>query len=141
MEQNYAFIKDNKVVNIVVFDSPDENLLNHFITELDLDNVVLANDKTVIDGDYDGTYFWTLPPFASWVKGEQDWQAPVAMPQDDKVYDWHEESLSWVERPCPHPSWSKVGNDWQAPIPMPTDGKLYFWKEDIGAWEEAIFPV
>jgi hypothetical protein len=38
-------------------------------------------------------------PFNSWVLNEDtcQWNAPVAMPQDDKVYTWNEETLSWTE--------------------------------------------
>jgi hypothetical protein len=38
-------------------------------------------------------------PFNSWVLDEDtcQWNAPVAMPQDDKRYTWNEETLSWTE--------------------------------------------
>jgi hypothetical protein len=38
-------------------------------------------------------------PYASWVLDEVTclWVAPVAMPMDDKQYNWDEESQSWVE--------------------------------------------
>ena len=38
-------------------------------------------------------------PFNSWLLNEDtcQWGAPVAMPQDDKVYTWDEETLSWTE--------------------------------------------
>jgi len=38
-------------------------------------------------------------PYASWVLDEATctWQAPVAMPKDDKIYRWDEETISWVE--------------------------------------------
>ena len=38
-------------------------------------------------------------PFDSWVldEGTCRWEAPVAYPQDEKMYGWDEESLSWVE--------------------------------------------
>ena len=38
-------------------------------------------------------------PFDSWVldEGTCRWEAPVAYPQDGKMYGWDEESLSWVE--------------------------------------------
>jgi hypothetical protein len=36
-------------------------------------------------------------PYNSWVLNEDTclWQAPVARPVDDNMYDWDEESLSW----------------------------------------------
>jgi len=38
-------------------------------------------------------------PFASWLLNEDTclWDAPVAMPTDDKKYAWDEESVSWKE--------------------------------------------
>ena len=42
-----------------------------------------------------------IPPkstFNSWVLNEDtcQWEAPVAMPNDDKFYNWNEETTSWV---------------------------------------------
>ena len=38
-------------------------------------------------------------PYASWVLDEVTclWAAPVAMPTDDKQYNWDESTQSWVE--------------------------------------------
>ena len=38
-------------------------------------------------------------PFNSWILDEEtcQWEAPVPYPNDEKVYLWNEESLSWVE--------------------------------------------
>jgi hypothetical protein len=50
---------------------------------------------------YDRTKDAFIPPqpFASWTLNEQTclWDAPVAMPTDDKKYAWDEESVSWKE--------------------------------------------
>ena len=38
-------------------------------------------------------------PFPSWsLDSNDDWQAPSAMPDDGKLYDWDEDSTSWKER-------------------------------------------
>ena len=39
-------------------------------------------------------------PFASWVLNEDTclWDAPVAMPDDGKIYVWDEATTNWVER-------------------------------------------
>ena len=36
-------------------------------------------------------------PFDSWVLNENSciWEAPVAMPDDDQMYTWNEETTSW----------------------------------------------
>ena len=43
--------------------------------------------------------FISPKPFASWVLNEDtcQWQAPTAMPTDDKMYSWNEETQTWVE--------------------------------------------
>jgi len=38
-------------------------------------------------------------PFPSWaLDSNDDWQAPSAVPDDGKLYDWDEDSKSWKER-------------------------------------------
>jgi len=64
---------------------------------------------TPLRGNYAGigfTYdrtkdvFIAPKPFASWVLNEDTylWDAPVAMPTDDKIYVWDEATTNWVER-------------------------------------------
>jgi len=38
-------------------------------------------------------------PFPSWVLNEQtcQWEAPVPMPTDGKMYSWDETTLNWIE--------------------------------------------
>lgn len=38
-------------------------------------------------------------PFESWVLNEETcrWVPPVPMPQDGKIYNWNEETLTWIE--------------------------------------------
>jgi len=38
-------------------------------------------------------------PYASWTLDEDTclWNAPVPYPNDDKLYNWNEETQSWVE--------------------------------------------
>ena len=51
---------------------------------------------------YDQTKDAFIPPqpFSSWTLNETTclWEAPVAYPNDGKLYDWNENSKSWVER-------------------------------------------
>ena len=50
---------------------------------------------------YDSERDAFIPPkrFDSWILDEDTclWVAPVPYPEDDKVYEWDEDSLSWVE--------------------------------------------
>tara|TARA_R110000803_G_scaffold69302_1_gene131574 strand:- start:218 stop:553 length:336 start_codon:yes stop_codon:yes gene_type:complete len=48
--------------------------------------------------DADKDKFISPEPFASWaLDGNDDWQPPTACPDDDKVYNWDEDNLAWVE--------------------------------------------
>ena len=51
---------------------------------------------------FDGTGFAAPQPFPSWNMNSTTylWEAPIAMPTDDKPYAWNESTLSWdvVER-------------------------------------------
>jgi hypothetical protein len=51
--------------------------------------------------DADRDAFIAPKPFPSWVLNNTtvDWEAPVARPNDDKMYRWDEETLSWIEIP------------------------------------------
>jgi hypothetical protein len=42
---------------------------------------------------------FTAPqPYASWTLNEDaQWQAPTAMPTNDKMYSWDEATTSWIE--------------------------------------------
>jgi|TARA_Y100000296_G_scaffold55073_1_gene63230 hypothetical protein len=49
--------------------------------------------------DEDRDAFISKQSFNSWVLNEDtcQWEAPVAYPDDGKVYDWNEETTSWEE--------------------------------------------
>ena len=51
---------------------------------------------------------WVKTSFASWaLDSDDDWQAPLAMPSDDKIYIWDEDAyqadntVGWVEVEVP----------------------------------------
>ena len=43
--------------------------------------------------------FYIPQPYASWTLDEETclWEAPTAKPDDDKLYNWDEDTTSWVE--------------------------------------------
>jgi hypothetical protein len=55
-------------------------------------------DITVIQDGVTGV-FYAPQPYPSWILNTQTylWEAPVAMPNDGKPYEWDELSQSWVE--------------------------------------------
>ena len=52
-----------------------------------------------IGHSWDGTGFAAPKPYPSWSLDlfSYLWQAPVAMPEDGKRYNWDEATTSWVE--------------------------------------------
>ena len=102
---DYAFIKDNAVINIAVFEDPTNELLSHFKNEFELDEIVLGTDKATIGGTYDGNKFWLPQPYPSWIKNEElnDWETPVPYPTieegSDEYYVWDEDTTSWLLLP------------------------------------------
>ena len=55
-------------------------------------------DTTVVQDGVIGV-FYAPQPYPSWILNTQTylWEAPVAMPNDGKRYDWDEANQSWVE--------------------------------------------
>ena len=49
--------------------------------------------------DEDRDAFIPKQPYTSWVLNEESclWEAPVAMPNDEKTYNWNESTKSWDE--------------------------------------------
>ena len=65
--------------------------------------VALHKNYAGIGYTWDGTGFAAPQPYASWTKNSDTylWDAPVAMPVDDKFYRWDEATTSWVEVEVP----------------------------------------
>lgn len=96
-EEKYGFIKDGNVVNVAIFDNPTQELLDIFISEFSLDSIIIATDKAEVGGTYDGTNFWRVKPFPSWIKNEEinDWVPPSNYPTDGHKYIWDESIPGW----------------------------------------------
>jgi hypothetical protein len=64
--------------------------------------VALHKNYAGIGYSWDGTGFAAPQPYPSWNLNSDTylWEAPVAMPTDDKRYTWDEETTSWVEAPA-----------------------------------------
>lgn len=61
MEQHYVFLKNNRVANIAVFASQDEELADRVAQEQGFDDAVwVGENKPVMFSSYDGTTF--TPP-------------------------------------------------------------------------------
>ena len=113
---HFAKVLDGKVVQVIVaepefFDtfvdtSPGEWIqtsYNTFAGQHSLGGTPLRKNFAGIGYTYDRERDAFIPPkpFASWTLNEETclWGAPVAMPNDGKIYFWNEEQTNWVEAP------------------------------------------
>jgi hypothetical protein len=111
---------DNLVVRVLVVPDAQENRGQEFLaddlglggtwkkTSYNTQAGVHANGGTPYRKNYAGIGFTFdagrdafIPPkpYASWTLDEAtcNWEAPVPMPTDDKMYRWDEETTNWIE--------------------------------------------
>jgi len=111
---HYAKIQDNIVTQVIVaeqdfFDtfvdtSPGEWIQTSYNTHGGVhsqDGTPLRKNYAGIGFTYDKTLDAFIPPkpYPSWILDEETclWNAPVAYPEDDKMYRWNEETVNWIE--------------------------------------------
>jgi hypothetical protein len=111
---HFAEIVDGVVERVIVADSKEwcqANLGGTWVqTSYNTHGGVHSQGGTPLHKNYagigytfDGTGFAAPQPYASWTLDEETylWQAPVAMPEDGKIYTWNEDDLAWVEFVAP----------------------------------------
>jgi hypothetical protein len=111
---HFAKVTDGKVTQVIV---AEPEFFNTFVdtspgewiqTSYNTYGNQHTKGGTPLRGNYAGTgytydkendVFYASKPFASWILNESTWlwEAPVAMPNDDKQYRWNEATTSWVE--------------------------------------------
>jgi hypothetical protein len=113
---HFAKVVDGVVAQVIVaepefFDtfvdsSPGEWIQTSYNThggEHKLGGTPLRKNYAGVGFTYDRVKDAFIPPqpFASWLLNEDTclWDAPVAMPTDDKLYQWDEATVNWVEVP------------------------------------------
>ena len=110
---HYSFLDENNVVTEVIAGIDETELIEGLDTETWYGNFrgqvcKRTSYNNRIRFNYAGIgYFYDVvrdafiapKPFDSWVLDEAtcQWNSPIAYPQDGKMYEWNEESLSWVE--------------------------------------------
>ena len=115
---HFAQLDDNNIVTQVIVVANNELLLDGVETEAKgvifckslfgedtkwkqtSYNSTMRKNYAGIGYTYDvaNDYFYAPRPYPSWtLDAEARWQPPVAMPTDDKMYTWNEETLSWDE--------------------------------------------
>ena len=103
---NYAFIKDNEIVDVAIFDDPSEQLLDQFKNLHGVDYLIkINNEHAGIGGTFDGINLWPIKPYPSWIKDQETltWIPPIPYPiveeGSNDTYRWDEETLSWILNP------------------------------------------
>lgn len=121
---HYAFIDDNNIVTEVIVGRGENEVVDGISdweayygdvrgqrclrTSYNTKAGQHSNGGTAFRGNYAGVgyvydealdAFLPPQPFASWSLDEEtfSWIAPVAYPEDGKLYDWDEEAGAWVE--------------------------------------------
>jgi hypothetical protein len=114
---HFARIENNLVTQVIVVNNKDtstpdgtevESIGVAFCQRLFGGNWVKTSYNGNIRKNYAGIGFaydsgrdaFIAPkPFNSWVLNENNcqWEAPIPMPTDDKMYSWDEATTSWVE--------------------------------------------
>jgi hypothetical protein len=111
---HFAKVTDGKVTQVIVaekefFDTYVDSTPGEWIqTSYNTQGGVHKLGGTPLRGNYAGigyTYdrtndvFYAPQPYASWVLNNTtwSWEAPVAMPTDNKKYTWDEAVKNWVE--------------------------------------------
>lgn len=91
---NYALIKDDKVVNVIIAESIQiaEEVSALECVEISEDNIPWIGFLRKNDN-------WVKPaPFPSWQLDENfDWQPPIPMPETGGLWIWNEELGDWEE--------------------------------------------
>ena len=111
---HYAQIEDGIVIKVIVADTKEWCEANlggtwvqtsyntrggvHYGADGKPDNGVALNfNYAGIGFTWDGTGFAAPQPYPSWTLNKETylWNAPVAMPTDDRHYVWDEPTTSW----------------------------------------------
>jgi len=88
MSKKMAVIENGIVINTILCNE-DEKETNNLVTYTD-------DNPAYIGGDYVDGFFYAPKPFASWVRNNGEWQAPIPKP-DSGFWRWDENSLTWIE--------------------------------------------
>lgn len=109
---HYAFLDGNNIVTEVIVGIDEEQLIEGLNTEIWYGNFrnqvckrTSYNNKirkqfAGIGYFYDSIndVFIAPKPYPSWsLDSNFDWQPPIAMPNNDKIYKWNEEKQNWDE--------------------------------------------
>jgi len=108
---HYAFLNENNIVTEVIVGKDETDLsedweqfygaIRNQVCKRTSYHGNMRKNYAGIGYTYDAVRdaFIEPQPFASWVLNEQtcQWESPVPMPTDGKIYAWDEDAKAWVE--------------------------------------------
>ena len=90
---------NNKVINVIQAEDEEfiKTLGNSYIETFESETVVGARAKKGYTYDASRDAFIPPKPYNSWTLNETTclWEAPVAKPGGDNIYEWNEDTTSW----------------------------------------------
>jgi hypothetical protein len=99
-----VLVIEQDVINTGLFGEPSSFIQTSYNTHggvHTLGGTPLRKNYAGIGYTYDSVRDAFIPPkaFNSWLLNEDTclWEAPTPRPTDGKLYDWNEDTLSWVE--------------------------------------------
>jgi hypothetical protein len=99
-----VLVIEQDVVNTGLFGEPSSFVQTSYNTHggvHTLGGTPLRKNYAGIGYTYDASRDAFIPPkpYNSWVLNETTclWDAPIAMPTDEKMYSWDENTVNWVE--------------------------------------------
>ncbi len=114
---HYAFLNKNNIVTEVITGKDETETIEGLDTETWYGNFRgqvckrtsynnnIRKNYAGIGYTYDEVRDAFIPPkpYLSWLLNENtcQWQAPIPMPTDNKIYVWNETTFAWVERLTP----------------------------------------
>jgi len=108
---HYAFLDENNVVTEVITGVDETERIEGLTPEKWYENFRgQVCKRTSYNSKIRGTYagigysynekedlFIAPQPFSSWIRNGSFWEAPVAKPNNDKIYIWNEAKVKWEE--------------------------------------------
>jgi len=108
---HYAYLDENNIVVAVTVGKDETELIDGLDTETYYaQGTPYTVKRTSYNGNIRKNYagigysyneeediFVAPQPYPSWIRNGSFWQAPLAMPNDGKIYTWNEDNISWDE--------------------------------------------
>lgn len=108
---HYAFLDQDNIVTEVIVGRNEDEVVNEvsdweqYYGQLRGQRCIRTSYNNNIRGVYAGIgysyneeedIFITPKPYQSWTRNGSFWEPPIPMPNDEKIYKWNEDTVSWI---------------------------------------------